>query len=191
MAQAQPTPEISMGLVAYRDRGDAYVTQGRRSVEGSRLDVRDADGVRRRRRRRRARGREPGAVRRDPSGVVEPGPEHLQSRVPRRRRAAAHGLSGRREVPADRRGGDRERHRREHDPVRRHGRDRRSVAADRGARPRPILHGRAGRQRRRDRDAVRRRDRDSCRRSSTTRASTTAPARTRAYGREGCGDRRS
>src|SRR5690606_8347131 len=27
MAQAQPTPEIRMGLVAYRDRGDAYVTQ--------------------------------------------------------------------------------------------------------------------------------------------------------------------
>ncbi len=27
MAQAQPAPEIRMGLVAYRDRGDAYVTQ--------------------------------------------------------------------------------------------------------------------------------------------------------------------
>jgi Mg-chelatase subunit ChlD len=27
LAQAQQTPEISMGLVAYRDRGDAYVTQ--------------------------------------------------------------------------------------------------------------------------------------------------------------------
>jgi Mg-chelatase subunit ChlD len=27
MAQANPAPEISMGLVAYRDRGDAYVTQ--------------------------------------------------------------------------------------------------------------------------------------------------------------------
>jgi len=27
MAQAQPTPEIRMGLVAYRDRGDAYVTR--------------------------------------------------------------------------------------------------------------------------------------------------------------------
>lgn len=27
LAQAQPTPEIRLGLVAYRDRGDAYVTQ--------------------------------------------------------------------------------------------------------------------------------------------------------------------
>ncbi|PVV10939.1 MAG: hypothetical protein B6D77_07625 [gamma proteobacterium symbiont of Ctena orbiculata] len=27
MAQAQPAPEIRMGLVAYRDRGDSYVTQ--------------------------------------------------------------------------------------------------------------------------------------------------------------------
>ena len=27
MAQAQPTPEIRMGLVAYRDRGDSYVTR--------------------------------------------------------------------------------------------------------------------------------------------------------------------
>lgn len=27
MAKGQPTPEISIGLVAYRDRGDAYVTQ--------------------------------------------------------------------------------------------------------------------------------------------------------------------
>ena len=27
MASAQPAPEIRMGLVAYRDRGDAYVTQ--------------------------------------------------------------------------------------------------------------------------------------------------------------------
>lgn len=27
MAQAQPTPEIRIGLVAYRDRGDAYVTR--------------------------------------------------------------------------------------------------------------------------------------------------------------------
>ena len=27
MATAQPTPEIRMGLVAYRDRGDAYVTR--------------------------------------------------------------------------------------------------------------------------------------------------------------------
>ena len=27
MASAQPTPEIRIGLVAYRDRGDAYVTQ--------------------------------------------------------------------------------------------------------------------------------------------------------------------
>ncbi len=27
MAQAQPTPQIRIGLVAYRDRGDAYVTQ--------------------------------------------------------------------------------------------------------------------------------------------------------------------
>ena len=27
MASAQPTPELRMGLVAYRDRGDAYVTQ--------------------------------------------------------------------------------------------------------------------------------------------------------------------
>lgn len=27
MAQAQPAPEISIGLVAYRDRGDAYVTK--------------------------------------------------------------------------------------------------------------------------------------------------------------------
>ena len=27
LAQAQQAPEISMGLVAFRDRGDAYVTQ--------------------------------------------------------------------------------------------------------------------------------------------------------------------
>ncbi len=27
MASAQPAPEIRIGLVAYRDRGDAYVTQ--------------------------------------------------------------------------------------------------------------------------------------------------------------------
>ncbi|MEW8428762.1 MAG: VWA domain-containing protein, partial [gamma proteobacterium symbiont of Ctena orbiculata] len=27
MAQAKPAPEIRMGLVAYRDRGDAYVTR--------------------------------------------------------------------------------------------------------------------------------------------------------------------
>ena len=27
MASAQPTPEIRIGLVAYRDRGDAYVTK--------------------------------------------------------------------------------------------------------------------------------------------------------------------
>ena len=33
--------------------------------------------------------------------VVEPGPEHVQSRVPGRRRAAAHGLPGRREVSRD------------------------------------------------------------------------------------------
>ena len=33
LAQAQQAPEISMGLVAYRDRGDAYVTQVVRSEE--------------------------------------------------------------------------------------------------------------------------------------------------------------
>ena len=45
LSQAHPAPEIRMGLVAYRDRGDAYVTQRRRSVQGPRLDVRDADAA--------------------------------------------------------------------------------------------------------------------------------------------------
>ena len=43
--------------------------------------------------------------------------------------------------------------------------DRRSLAAHRVARPRPILHGRSGRQRPRDRDAVRCADRDARRRA--------------------------
>ena len=163
-----------MGLVAYRDRGDAYVTQVDRPEPRPGLDVREAHGLRRRRRRRRAGGRQRSARSRDPSHVVEPGPEHVQGRVLGRRRAAAHGLPGRREVPAGRRGRGRERHRRQHDPVRQHERHRRAVAAHRELGPRPLLHRRAGRQRRRDRDAVRCADRDALRASSTPRASTTA-----------------
>ena len=44
-----------------------------------------------------------------------------------------------------------------------HERHGRAVAAHRGARARALLHRRASRQRRRDRDAVRRADRDACR----------------------------
>ena len=57
------------------------------------------------------------------------------------------------------------------------------VAADRGDGPRAILQRRSGRQRRRDRDAVRRGDRDACRPSSTRHGSTTARPRSKALRR--------
>ena len=120
-----------MGLVAYRDRGDAYVTQVvdlNRDLDSMYAKLMD---FRSRRRRRRAGSRQRGARSGDSPHVVEPGSEHVQGRVPGRRCAAAHGLSGRREVPADRRCGGREGHRRQHDPVRQHERHGRAVAAHR------------------------------------------------------------
>ena len=101
LAQAKQAPEISMGLVAYRDRGDAYVTQ---VVD---LD-KDLDSMYAKLMQFRADGGGDSpesvnqalddAINQD---LVEPGREHVSRRVPGRRRAAAHGLSGRREVPDD------------------------------------------------------------------------------------------
>ena len=62
MASAQPTPELRIGLVAYRDRGDAYVTRvvdlsdDLDSVYATLMDF-QADGG-----ERRTRGSEQGAV---------------------------------------------------------------------------------------------------------------------------------
>ena len=161
LAQAQQAPEISIGLVAYRDRGDAYVTQVvdlNRDLDSMYAKLMDfeADGG----------GDGPEAVNEALDAAIQrmswsQDQKHVQGRVLGRRRAAAHGLSGRREVSADRRRGGRQGHRRQHDPVRQPRRDRRAVAAHRLARPRALLHGRAGRQRRRDRNAVRRADRDA------------------------------
>ena len=188
---AQPAPEISIGLVAYRDRGDAYVTQVVDLTATSTRCTRScmdftADGG----------GDGPESVnqaleRRGHKMSWSQDRSTLQGHLPGRRRAAAHGLPGRREVPGDRRG---------------RGRskgiiintiqcgsmsgDRGAVAAHRGAGPRPLLHGGAGRQRRRDGDAVRRADRDARRPSSTTRACTTAPTSRSADGGQGRRDRR-
>ncbi len=70
-------------------------------------------------------------------------------------------------------------------------RDRRAVAAHRGARPRPILHGRASRQRRRDRDAVRCGDRDAGRAARRDAPVLRLRRGARAHEREGRGDRAS
>ena len=98
LAQAKQAPEISMGLVAYRDRGDAYVTQV--------VDlIKDLDSMYAKLMQFRADGGGDSpesvnqalddAINQD---LVEPRPEHVPRRVLGRRRAAAHGLSGRREV---------------------------------------------------------------------------------------------
>ena len=118
MASAQPAPIIRMGLVGYRDRGDEYVTRVVDLSTRHRHDVRNADAVHRERRRRRSRERQPGAERRRHADVVEPGRQRYKVDLPRRRCAAAHGLSGRREVSADARARRGQRHRREHDSVR-------------------------------------------------------------------------
>jgi Mg-chelatase subunit ChlD len=94
MSQAQPAPEIRMGLVAYRDRGDSYVTRvvdlssDLDSMYATLMDF-QADGG----------GDGPESVNqalygRRASRVVERGSEGVQGRVPRRRRAPAHGLPG-------------------------------------------------------------------------------------------------
>ncbi len=174
LAQAQQAPEISMGLVAYRDRGDAYVTQVidlNRDLDSMYAKLMDfaADGG----------GDGPEAVNEAleaaiASHVVEPGPEHVQGRVLGRRRAAAHGLPGRREVSASRRGRGRQGHRRQHDSVRQHratpsrrgSTSPRSAAAATSRSSRPAAPSRSRRR-------STRRSRRS-RPSSTARASTTA-----------------
>ena len=91
IASGQPTPDLKVGLVAYRDKGDAYVTQV--------LDLTDdLDAVHARLktlgpgRRRHPRVGQPGPVRLGEQGQVEHGQEDPAHHLPGGRRAAAHGL---------------------------------------------------------------------------------------------------
>jgi Mg-chelatase subunit ChlD len=116
MASAQPTPEIRVGLVAFRDRGDQYVTRvvdlssDLDSVYATLMEF-QADGG----------GDTPESVNRalyDAPHVLERCETGLPRRVPGRRRPAAHGLQ-RSSLSRDRRRRTPEGHRRQHDPVRR------------------------------------------------------------------------
>jgi Mg-chelatase subunit ChlD len=81
MASAQQNPDIRMGLVAFRDRGDAYITrvydlsEDLDSMYASLMDF-------------RAEGGGDG----NPQGFVEPGRQRLQGCIPGGRRAPSHGL---------------------------------------------------------------------------------------------------
>ena len=98
LASGQPRPKVSIALIAYRDRGDTYVTRVHELTD-------DIDGVyahlqqlRRGRRRRYARvGNQALHEAVSRARVVER-PERLPRDLPGRRRAAAPRLSGRRGV---------------------------------------------------------------------------------------------
>ncbi len=128
IAGGKPTPDLKVGLVAYRDKGDAYVTKVfdlTDDLDTVHAELKTFAG---RRRRRHARARQPGAVRRGQQGQVVRRQEDAEDHLPGRRRAAAHGLQGRREVPRDLQEGGREGHHHQHHPVR----QRRRLHARRG-----------------------------------------------------------
>jgi hypothetical protein len=102
MAAAQPAPQIRMGLVAYRDRGDDYVTRvvdltaDLDSVYAALMQFEAGGG-----------GDGPESVNQAladalDKGLLVPGWLCLQGHLPGWRRTAPHGLSGRGPVPRDR-----------------------------------------------------------------------------------------
>ena len=60
IAGGKPTPELKVGLVAYRDRGDAYITKVYRPDRRPGRHSRQSEGVPGPGRRRRPRERQPG-----------------------------------------------------------------------------------------------------------------------------------
>ena len=99
IASGKPTPDLKVGLVAYRDRSDAYVTKVFDLTDD--LDAIHAELMKFQaaRRRRHSRRRQPGAGRRRQQDQVGQGQEDAEDHLPRRRRTAAHGLHRRRQVP--------------------------------------------------------------------------------------------
>jgi Mg-chelatase subunit ChlD len=125
MASAQQAPEIRIGLVAYRDRGDAYVTRvvdlspDLDSVYATLMDFQARGG-----------GDTPESVNKALYDAVH---NMSWSQEDQAYQAifltATHGLQ-RSALPGDCRVGQRERHRHQHDPVWRDPDDRRTLDAD-------------------------------------------------------------
>ncbi len=150
--QSPARPDVRVGLVAYRDNGDAYVTQVSAAHQRPRQGLHDAHGVQRRRRRRRPRGRAPA---RSPTACCKAGwskayGRHRADSLPRRRRAAARRLrAGARHADDDRRSRH-GRDDRQHHPVRRRRQHDANRLADRSrSAARGNTSHRAGRRRRR------------------------------------------
>ena len=95
VAQGQPTPDLRVGLIGYRDVGDAYVTKVFDLDDDLDRVYRRLRALPRRRRRRRAGARGARAGRIGAQDVVEPAPGGREGHLPGRRRPAAHRLPGR------------------------------------------------------------------------------------------------
>ena len=100
LIDCSPDAEIRMGLVAYRDIGDDYVTKTfdlTTDIQGLYADLLQ---LRAQGRRRLAGKRQRGALRRRHQDELEPRPRLHPHHLPGRRRAAAHGLCAGHEIPA-------------------------------------------------------------------------------------------
>ncbi len=166
-----PGAEIRMGLVAYRDIGDEYVTKTLRAHHRHPGPLRQSAGAARARRRRLAGKRQRGAAcRRSPSSPGRRAPEvcrivFLVGDAPPHMDYAQDV-----KYPEVMRIGARARHRRQRRAGRRRARHRAGLARDRADGQRPLHPDPAGRrQDRGDRDAR------STSRSSNCRAASTAP----------------
>ena len=96
--RAADARRCAIALIAYRDRGDAYVTQVRDLTDDIDAVYADLQQLRRGRRRRHARVGQPGAARGGHAARVVERRERLPRDLPGRRRAAAPRLPGRRDV---------------------------------------------------------------------------------------------
>ena len=70
IAGGKPTPDLKVGLVAYRDKGDDYVTKVYDLTDDLDADPRPPEDVQGPGRRRHPRERQPGAARRGPQDQV-------------------------------------------------------------------------------------------------------------------------
>jgi len=88
MISAQPTPELKLGLIGYRDRGDEYVVKIVRSHRRHRCDLRTSARVPGRWRWRCTRKCERGACRSHSQDALEQRQQSPEDHLSGRRRAA-------------------------------------------------------------------------------------------------------
>ena len=146
IVDSNPDADIRMGLVAYRDIGDDYVTKKFDLTTRHPGSLRQPAGTEGARRRRLAGKRQRGARCRRQQAAMDLWRRHQADRVPGRRRAAAHGLRAGHQISGHAVGGQAEGHHRQRGAGRRRPRYRAGVARHRPERQRPLHPDPAGRR---------------------------------------------